>query len=240
MSACQVCEGASADAYASVDDWTYVRCNNCGFVYLAPMPTQAELNRLYQSDDAVAAGAYPKARSRRRRALLRALRLWRHLRHQRVIDVGCGGGFMVEACRRVGASASGLDIDEAAINYARQAFPGNTFYAASFDAFDPAQTFDVVYSSELIEHVARLDDYMKLMRRLTRSGSKVLITTPDIGSPKVPQPVAEWDVFGPPYHVQFFDQHNLARLFERYGFRALARLPDNKTGLKMLFCREAG
>ena len=133
---------------------------------------------------------------------------------------------------------TGVDIDPNAIAYARQHYPKCTFYCESFDRFEVTQTYDFVYSSELIEHVARLDHYMDLIQRLTHPGSHVLITTPDLGSPKVPTPVTDWDVFGPPYHVQFFKRDNLTRLFAGCGFGAVRCYPDRKAGLKMLFRRE--
>ena len=123
--------------------------------------------------------------------------------------------------------------------YARQSFPRCHFDCVSFDQFTVTEPYHFVYSSELIEHVSRLDDYMDLMVRLTTQGSRVLITTPDLGSPRVPADVTQWDVFGPPYHVQFFRRSNLALLFERYGFSEREVLPDRKAGLKVLFERTA-
>ncbi|MGB1883265.1 MAG: class I SAM-dependent methyltransferase [Gammaproteobacteria bacterium] len=250
---CAVCEARESRLFAEIDGWSYQQCSRCAFVFVVPMPAQDELNTLYQGDEKPGgsesdaaeqhpeAGAhdqgYPKARSRHRRALLRSLRLWPLLWHKRVIDVGCGGGFMAGAFQRFGADASGLDIDRQAIRYARARYPKCNFYCQSFEDFEVDRPYDFVYSSELIEHVARLDNYMDLIRRLTHAGSHVLITTPDLGSPRVPTPVTDWDVFGPPYHVQFFDRDNLALLFERAGFSEVRVYGDKKAGLKMLFRR---
>ncbi len=238
LTACAACGGAELRPFVHKDGWDYVRCAGCGFVVVAPMPSQGELNALYQSAP-VAGTAYPKARSRHRRALLRALRLAPWVWRRRVIDLGCGGGFMAGAFAHFARASHGLDIDVEAIAYARRRYPRCVFHQASFDRFVPDGRYDFVYSSELIEHVARLDEYMDLVRRLTAPGGHVFITTPDIGSPRVPADVTRWDVFGPPYHVQFFDERALATLFARYGFTTLRRFPDRKAGLKMLFRREA-
>jgi 2-polyprenyl-3-methyl-5-hydroxy-6-metoxy-1,4-benzoquinol methylase len=245
MAICAVCQSADSAPYVTKKAWTYVKCRACEFVFVDPMPGQLELNELYQNQATPAdtgnsgPSAYPKAASRRRRALVRAVSLLPYLWHKDFIDVGCGGGFMVEASRRVGARASGLDIDHSAVDYARNNFPHCTFHSASFDHFNPDKTYAFVYSSELIEHVARLGDYMDLIQRLTHIGSHVFITTPDIASPRVPRDVCEWDVFGPPYHVQFFQESNLTRLFEARGFVKQKRSHDRKAGLKVLFRRIA-
>lgn len=235
--ACAVCGGGAASLFAHKNEWRFVRCDGCGFVYLDPMPTQETLNELYADDRAISEAFYPKARGRHQRGLLRALRLLPHVWHRRAIDVGCGGGFVTDGLRRCGAIATGVDVSAAAIAYARRNYPHCTFHCASFNEFRPPHTYDFVYTSELIEHVAKLDEFMNLMVALTHAGSRVYVTTPDLGSERRPADVVAWDVFAPPYHVQFFDQQTLSRLFSAHGFRALQRYPDRKSGLRMLFER---
>lgn len=80
------------------DGYQFARCGHCGFVYLDPMPSSQALAALYDggAGGGITAEAYPKAESRLRRARVRAFRFWRHLRGRDVLDIGCGGGFMVE------------------------------------------------------------------------------------------------------------------------------------------------
>ena len=146
---------------------------------------------------------------------------------------------MVNAFQKYSASASGLDINDNAIQYARSHFPRCNFYSSSFHIFQPTETYGFVYSSELIEHVRELEIYMQVIKRLTRAGSYVYITTPDIGSKNVPNSITEWDVFSPPHHVQFFKERNLELLFRRHGFKQIKRFSDKKAGLKVLFERAA-
>jgi 2-polyprenyl-3-methyl-5-hydroxy-6-metoxy-1,4-benzoquinol methylase len=235
MSGCRICGAEESEEFATTGDYRFERCRSCDFVYLNPMPDQAALNALYQDDRGINPGFYPKAKSRKRRALMRALRFRHLVRGKCVIDVGCGGGFMTDALRAIGGEASGLDVNTEAIGYARHNFPKCTFYCASFDAFREPQQYDFVYSSELIEHINGIDEYMNLLRRITANGGHVFITTPDLGSPVVPDDVTTWDVFAPPHHVQFFKQANLERLFRNYDFEPVRRFPDRKAGIKMLF-----
>ncbi len=82
------------------------------------------------------APSYPKAASRFRRARIKALRFVRYIRGRDAIDIGCGGGFMVEAMRRVGARTAGLDINPQAITYAERHFPENRFFCEDVAAFE--------------------------------------------------------------------------------------------------------
>ena len=109
MDACPICEGVQTAFFARKDAYDFVVCRNCGFVFLFPMPDEAALAALYD-DTAFSVGRYPKAKSRMRRAMLRALRLWPHFVGRDAIDVGCGGGFVAESMRRLGAPAWGPSL----------------------------------------------------------------------------------------------------------------------------------
>lgn len=189
--------------------------------------------------DGIRADFYPKSSSRARRGMLNALRLMRYVYGRRALDLGCGGGFVVNGFQRAFArEAVGLDINPNAIEYAKAHYPQCTFYRGTFDDFKDGQigTFGFVYSSEVIEHVEDVEAYMVFLSEITDPGATVFITTPDIEGPQVPENPTDWDVFSPPIHIQFFTEDTLARLFKRYGFDVIKRAPDRGgCGLKMLF-----
>ncbi len=237
---CPVCGSTKLLPFVQQDTWAFSQCVDCQFAFLNPMPEQAQLDTLYASEEATSARHYPKAAARRRRAYLRVLRLLPWCWRKSAFDLGCGGGFMVDALRRVArAEASGLDRNPGAIAYATRRFGEGRFHCGGYDEFEPSSSYGFVYSSEVIEHVGDLPRFMQALVRLTAPGGHVFITTPDLGSNQVPQPVTDWDVFTPPHHVQFFNENNLALLFRQYGFEQVRRFPDSKAGLKVLFRRVA-
>ncbi len=241
-SACQVCGGAQTVSYARQDGYDYVACRNCGFVFLFPMPAAKDLSRIYNEDsDKFGVGRYPKARSRRRRALLRALGLWRYFVGGDAIDVGCGGGFVVDAMARLGARASGLDIGAGAIAHARHAFPRGHFYEEPFEVFlARGLRFDFIHSSEVIEHIGDPRGYMAFLSGVARPGARVFLTTPDIAHPTVPDDVTAWDMFAPPRHVHFFTEATLTRLFDDHGFDIVKRYTKKHAPTLQVLARKRG
>ena len=233
---CKICGSTNVTPCVEKDGFRFSKCKNCGFVFLDPMPDQTTLNEIYEGQAVLTEGEYPKARSRKQRAFGRALSLLPYTFRKKILDIGCGGGFIVNALTTLGAEGHGFDVDESAIAYAKRAFPKGHFFTSSFEDFqNHSESYDFVYSSEVIEHVAELSTFMELLKRVTRPGGYVYITTPDLGSPRRPENVLEWDVFSPPIHVQFFDEHMLTLLFDRYGFIRKRKFYDSKVGLKMLF-----
>lgn len=223
MDACPICDGVQAVFYARQDEYNFVACRSCGFVFLFPMPDASSLAAVYD-DSAFDVGRYPKAKSRMRRAMMRALRLWPHFVAKDAIDVGCGGGFLAEAMRRLGARTAGLDISAGSIAYASDAFPKVRFFNETFDTFlSRGETYDFIHSSEVIEHIGDVKSYMSFLAGIARPGAKLFLTTPDILHPMVPKDVTDWDMFSPPRHVQFFSESTLTRLLDAYGFEILKR-----------------
>lgn len=202
------------------------------------MPSPEFLAAQYGADDnPISKPRYPfdKPGVRLRRAMVKAARLSRHIWRKDVIDLGCGGGFMVEAMRRLGARAAGLDIDRQAIAYAATRFTKCQFFCETLEEFERRDPrFDLVYSSQVLEHVPDIEDFVMRWSRITRPGGLAFIKTPDRGewpraadflSAKLPEP---------PGHVQFLNKTNLRILFEKHGFEVRKIFFTTKPSLQLL------
>ncbi len=238
---CPVCQGATVAFEFSKAGFDLSRCGDCGFLFTNPYPTPAQIEAYYTASyRGASADFYPKAASRMRRALVKSLRFIPHVMGKRVLDVGCGGGMMVKAFSLWSASASGLDISPGSIAYARKQYPKCHFYCESFADFaHRGETFDFVFSTELLEHLAGPEDFMEMLRTVTEPGGVVYIATPDAGHPAVPATVADWNDVCPPEHLQFFNATNIQILFKRYGFSLTKAFPKKTPAHSLLFRREA-
>jgi len=243
---CPVCGNTRTDAFVIKDGFAFRKCRSCGYIFCHPRPSQDELDQCYGvsgDTEGIDQDHYPKADSRKRRAFLNAVKLLPQVWRKRVLDIGCGGGFVVGGMKAVGAKvAAGLDINPKAIDYAHAHYPQCEFHCGGFDDFAGGKLgkFDFVYSSEVIEHVLDVEAFVRFLVEVTEPGAKVFITTPDIASSQVPRDVTQWNVFAPPMHIQFFTQATLAHLFGRFGFAPIKRVADpGGAGLKMLFRKVA-
>ena len=235
MQKCAVCSSADIDFLALKDGYSFYRCGQCDFIFLDPMPDQAELNAQYGDAGKEAEPTYNKAGSRLRRAFIKLPRFYPYASGRDVLDLGCGGGFVAHVLSLVARSATGIDISENAVTYARTHFKRSNFICCNFtDLLDSDRQYDFIYSSEVIEHVSDVNLYMHVLDKLAAPGAHVYITTPDSGHPKVPNDITQWDVFCPPIHVQFFNRKTVMILFERYGFSIMNFYKNKKPGLLFL------
>ena len=105
----------------------------------------------------------------------------------RVLDVGCGTGDFTAAMARAGADAIGVDVAEAALRRARSRHPGVEFRLVPLDGPLPFEdgSFELVWASEVIEHVADTARWLSEVRRVLAPGGRLLVTTPSHGRLRV-------------------------------------------------------
>jgi 2-polyprenyl-6-hydroxyphenyl methylase/3-demethylubiquinone-9 3-methyltransferase len=99
-----------------------------------------------------------------------------------IADIGCGGGILSEPLARLGAHVTGIDPVEESICAARthaQNLGLSISYRAG-TAEDLAReqcVFDAVIASEVVEHVADVDAFLKTCRALLRPGGLLILST---------------------------------------------------------------
>lgn len=233
---CLVCQQPSHRDF-TVDGYDFFRCRQCGFLFVHPFPGTEEIAAYYNRNYRNArADHYPKAGSRARRAFIKSLRFIPHVWRRRVLDIGCGGGFMSAAFSRFATTSHGIDIAQTSIDYARNRFPDCQFYCESLTEFAQRKLqFDFIFSTEVLEHLPGPDEFMQLLSVCTVPGGIVYIACPDAGHPKVPADMTTWSDACPPEHLQLFNQTSLDRLFANYGFTVHKRFKKNSTAHSVLF-----
>lgn len=102
---------------------------------------------------------------------------------KKVLDIGCGGGILSEGMAALGASVTGIDLSDKALNVARlHLFESGLevdYRHISAEAFaqEQAGQFDVVTCMELLEHVPDPASTVAACARLVRPGGDVFFST---------------------------------------------------------------
>jgi ubiquinone/menaquinone biosynthesis C-methylase UbiE len=154
----------------------------------------------------------------RRRALL----LGEARPGERVLDLGCGAGRFVAALREAGADPVGVELAEAALERARANAPGADLRLVADDGSLPLEhaSVDLVWCSEVLEHVADTAHLLLEVRRVLRPGGRLLVTVP-----RTRRLLTRFDPLG--QHLRFYTRRSLAATLEHTGFedvRVRARL----------------
>jgi SAM-dependent methyltransferase len=144
-----------------------------------------------------------------------------HVRaRDRVLDLGCGAGELTGALADAGAEVVGVEVAEAALRRARGAHPGLRFELAPVDGPLPLPdtAFDVVWSSEVIEHVADTARWLSEVRRVLAPAGRLLLTTPSHGRLRLA--IGGIDRYSEPLgdHLHLYSARSLRGVLAEFGF----------------------
>jgi ubiquinone/menaquinone biosynthesis C-methylase UbiE len=160
----------------------------------------------------------------------------------RALDLGCGAGEFTAALARAGADVVGADVAEAALDRARSRHPEVEFRLVPFDGPLPFAdgSFDLVWSSEVIEHVADTARWLSELRRVLLPGGRLLLTTPSHGRLRVA--LGGVERFSEPLgdHLHLYTKHSLRTLLAEFDFGEVrVRAVDGPPLLKRMLVARA-
>lgn len=99
-----------------------------------------------------------------------------------LLDVGCGGGLISEPLARMGATVTGIDASErnigtARAHAARSGVDVDYRCTTAEDLLADGESFDIVLSLEVVEHVADVDLFLGSCAALVRDGGSTILAT---------------------------------------------------------------
>jgi ubiquinone/menaquinone biosynthesis C-methylase UbiE len=140
---------------------------------------------------------------------------------QRVLDMGCGTGVFTTALREAGARVVGVDVAQAALDRARARDPELELRRVEFDQPLPFEdsSFDLVWASEVIEHVGDTARWLSEIRRVLVPGGGLLLTTPSHGRLRLllggierySEPLGD--------HLHLYTRGSLRKVLDEFGFQ---------------------
>lgn len=237
--ACLSCEAPSPRYLGDKNGYHVWKCGQCSLVFVNPMPTGAEIDEFY-SQHPRNDKYQRKSSGKYRRARWRILRLKRLVTGRRFLDIGCSIGSSVEGARDAGFEATGIDLDPQSIAMARAHFPQCRFlHTSSGDLARAGERFDLIFCTEVIEHVTDPQAFVDDLRTLLNPGGIVFLTTPHATHFRIPDDILSWYGLKPPEHIVLFGRKSIAALFERRGLDVLSAPLRLKTTLKVVARRAA-
>ena len=162
--ACNLCGSNKTGHLFTIHSFNVVKCSNCGLVYLNPMPHPENMVQLYdgreyycRSGEAKdSAPGYPDYTMLKEHLAFVAEELLRplgHLKPGRLLDLGCGMGFMLNRFRELGWDTWGVDVSTYASEYARNELKLKVFTGTVEELDLRVAHFDLATIVLVIEHL---------------------------------------------------------------------------------------
>jgi SAM-dependent methyltransferase len=215
--------GEDFEYRTSADEFSALRCSNCGLVYLNPRPAVSEFERIYPPDYHAfefSEKEFGFVFSVRRRLEAKRLLHWcRNLPDDAsIIDIGCGDGFHLELLRDFGAKSwrlEGVDADERAAKVAET--KGLKLHCGTLENLDlPPESYDLALLIMTVEHVADPVRLLRDARSILRPGGRVVIVTDNTDSLDFKLfKNRHWGGYHFPRHWNLFNPKTMRRLAEK-------------------------
>jgi len=129
----------------------------------------------------------------------------------RILEVGCGYGYLVYALRQLGYEAFGIDISKTAVDQALENF-GPWYINGDATAPLQVQPFDLIIATEVIEHITDPSIFIKGLSQHVLPGGVILITTPE---KEVNQWI--WSTDLPPVHWTYWSKFSVRQFCDQLG-----------------------
>jgi 2-polyprenyl-3-methyl-5-hydroxy-6-metoxy-1,4-benzoquinol methylase len=150
------------------------KCKQCSFIFSYKIPEKAELDALYTD--------YASYETLSNITVLRYDKLLLNLEKYRftnnMLDYGCGNGYFLERAKLKGWNIYGIEYDKEASKHCI----GKGINIIDENCTDLFEKFDVVYISEVIEHVLYPKAVLHSIYKYLRKGGIIFITTPNFNS----------------------------------------------------------
>jgi SAM-dependent methyltransferase len=223
-------------------DHNILQCQACGFYFVHPIVefSREDLTKIYTDQFFI-----PQRKKRsnsmfeRRRVRIARENLLLKLKGEyesdgnlKILEVGCGDGYVLWQASLEGMEAHGVDVVDSRIQDATG--PSIVFFCGELaEANFLSDYFDLFYCSHCLEHIIDPNHFLREVKRIVKPGGKIFLSVPNenswishlkwlyyrlSGKRSVSYKLSP---FVEPYHVNGFSEKSLAVICARHGFTVL-------------------
>lgn len=191
-----------------------VKSKSSGFVFCSKIPTEAEILDHY-TNYPIGYGVESQITTTRINEVLDGFEKYR--KTNKIIDVGCGPGlFLIEAKKR-GWEVFATEFTDGQIAYL-EAKGITTLKGKLTNVMFEDEMFDIVISSEVIEHINNPIEEMGQFHRILRKGGLVYITTPNFNAIERYLLKGDYEIIEYPEHLSYYTPKTIDLLLRTSGF----------------------
>lgn len=212
---CLITEAEDLYPMKGYEDNYLVKSKSSGFVFCSKVPTEEELINYY-SNYPIGYGADSALNIKRVNERLDEFEKYR--KTNKLLDVGCGPGiFLLEAKKR-GWEVYGTEFTDKQITYLQEKGI-KTWQGKLTKASFEEGIFDVIISSEVLEHINNPIEEVSYFNCFLRKGGLLYITTPNFNAIERFLLKGKYNVIQYPEHLCYYTPTTIHLLLSNHGFK---------------------
>ncbi|MDC0204247.1 class I SAM-dependent methyltransferase [Flavobacteriales bacterium] len=238
LDSCPACKGKKfvkkldcKDHSTSKEQFTIVSCETCSFIFTNPRPSDKDLEKYYISDMYIShtnqkSGVFNWLyQTIRKHAINRKVRLLKKITTKKThLDIGCGTGDFLNACKKEGFVTKGIEPSELARNQAINNFQLDVSENTDLSQFRSA-SFESISMWHVLEHVSNINDTIAQFSRVLKKGGIVIVAVPNCNAWDATYYKEFWAAWDVPIHLWHFSKKTIEHLFKNHGFTLVKTKP---------------
>ena len=221
-------EQFAASDYITGDKFTIARCGMCGLSLTQPIPLKDMLGKYYPD-------AYYGDPTERRfpgivQLLQQGLYAYRVRRvsgfvrgpFRRVLDIGCGKGFLLKEFQRNGWDVQGVELSDHSARHAREVLGLNIHVGDQWAKAMNDECIDAAILWHVLEHSPDPSQQLMEIHRLLVPGGLLLVSVPNFGSLEARLSTSGWFHLDVPRHLAHFTMDTLSTTLQECGYEIVS------------------
>ena len=219
------------DHTASKEYFTIVSCETCGFLFTNPRPKNQNLNDYYKSDSYIShtnnsKGTFNRIyQAVRKHTIRKKVSLLKKLKKNGVhLDIGCGTGEFLNACKKRGYKTKGIEPSKTARKKAIKNYNLSISENTDLSKYKNAE-FDSISMWHVIEHMPNLNENISQLNRILKPDGKLIIAVPNHNSWDANYYKEYWAAWDVPIHLWHFSKTTIKKIFKKHNLRLIQIKP---------------
>ena len=232
LSSCPACGETNLLPFLKAKDYTVseetfeiTRCDMCHLLFTNPRPNAIEAGPYYNSENYISHSDTQQGLINKLYHIVRNFTLKQKTRwienekrgNLELLDIGCGNGHFLHACKKSGWKINGMDLD-AVTALRAESMLGINIYPSIKD-IPKAEKFDLISLWHVLEHVYELDEYFKFFASRIAEKGVLVLALPNAASFDAHYFKEYWAAYDVPRHIYHFEPNTITSLAKKYGFK---------------------
>lgn len=240
INTCPLCGGkhlehaiTCTDHYASGEQFSLYRCEDCGFIFTQDAPVEAEIGRYYETPDYIShsdthKGLMNRVYHRVRKYMLsrkaKLIKRTSGLSKGSLLDIGTGTGYFSNEMKERGWRVKAIEKNARARAFAKEHFE------LEVDAEDALagyadDSFDVITLWHVMEHLEPLNETWEKLAQLLKERGVLIVAVPNPNSYDAGKYKEWWAAYDVPRHLWHFTPSAMQQFGVKHGFKLAEQHP---------------
>jgi 2-polyprenyl-3-methyl-5-hydroxy-6-metoxy-1,4-benzoquinol methylase len=215
---CPVCQKNKEMKIFNKSGGQYVKCLNCGMIYLNPVFTEEYLKDYYKHNHDMQSTIVENDTPFYRALYLKGLNsIKKHIKikQRNILDIGCSSGFFLDCAKKEGWDTIGIELNINEADLAKK--KGHQIYTEPFEQIKFAESFSAITLWDVFEHIKNGREFLNIVLKQLLPGGIIFLQIPNSGSLAARIMQQRCNMFDGLEHANLYNEETIGLLCKSIG-----------------------